>query len=103
MYQQSESVKEVHDHKLAVRRCSCSAFSYFANVSRFGHSQLEIVVDKIKSACEPLLVKCLKDSLNYIRFLLPAQTIYLLVCDEGAYGYDDYLSECRYRRELLPD
>ncbi len=86
-----------------MRHCSCSAFSYFANVSRFHQSQFEIIVDKIKSACELLLVECLKDSPNQFRFLLSAQTIYLLVCEEGAQGYEEYLSDCRYRRELLPD
>jgi hypothetical protein len=35
--------------------------------------------------------------------LLSAQTIYLLVGKEDARGYDEYLSERRYRRELLPE
>src|SRR5580704_4296658 len=103
MHQQSESVKKVHDHKFTVRCCSRSTFKYLPNVSRVRQPYRQIVVDKIKGVCEPLLIERFKDSLNQFRFLLSSETIYLLVCKKRAYGYDEYLSDCRRRRELLPD
>ncbi len=61
------------------------------------------MIDKIKCLCELRFVKSRKDSLNQFRFLLSAQTIYLLVCKEGAQSNDEYLADCRCRCELLPD
>ena len=61
------------------------------------------MIDKVESLCELRLVKGRKDSLNQFRFLLSTQTIYLLVGKERAQSNHDDLSDCRCRRELLPD
>ncbi len=92
----------MHNDELGMRRCSCFAISYFANVSRFSQARYEIVIDKLKSLRELGFVKSRKDLLNHFRFLLSTQTIYLLICKERAQSNDDCLSDCRYRRDLFP-
>ncbi|HEY2473832.1 MAG TPA: hypothetical protein VGI19_03430 [Candidatus Cybelea sp.] len=92
----------MHDDKFAMGDCSRSAFGDFANVSGLRQPFRQIVVDKIESTGELLFIERGEDLLNQLGFLLPTQSVYLLVRKKSADSDDDELSEARDAHDLLP-